>query len=138
MAALVAGASLLGAAMTLAITSVEWYEAAAPCLAAGVIFILHTRWALHKVAGNPLSAVAVTMSGIAVHFGVVVIGGLGLILAAGFDPLATLLSVLAAFAICQPISTLAIRRTILASNAGGVRAASSTHTTRTPFAEASA
>lgn len=139
MAALVLACTVVGGLATLGSETVAWYEAAAPCLVAGLIFIVHAHWAVKKVAADSRAALAVTMSGIGIHFGVVVVGGLGLILGADFHPAAVLFSLLAAFAVCQPLSTLAIRRAILepeaASAAGG---ASNSSSTRTLFAEASA
>ncbi len=138
MAALVAVAAVLGAAITMLFDGVAWYEAAAPCAAAGVIFILQARWSLKKVSTDPLSALRVTMAGVGTHFAVIVGGGVALILALDFNPVAVLCSLLAAFAICQPLSAAAIRRRILAlpseTSAGGA----TSNLTRTPFAEASA
>lgn len=135
-AAVVVASALCGAAAVL-VGAAAWYEAALPCLAAGLIFTAQTRWAMRKVASNPMSAVSVMMAGIAVHFGVIVAGGLGLIFVAGFEPVAVFLSLLAAFLACQPLSTMAIRRTIFAAPD---RTGDGTATTsnRTHFAETSA
>ena len=137
MAALVAAMAALCGVAARFIEGSAWYETTLPCLAAGAIFIAHTRWALRKVAGQPMSAVNVMMSGIAIHFGVIVAGGLGLIFLAGFEPLGVFLALLAAFVVCQPVSTLAIRRAIFAGGSSGAGVGAATMK-RTHFAEGSA
>lgn len=138
MAALVAVTAVLGAAITMLFDGVAWYEAALPCAVAGLIFILQARWSLKKVSTDPLSALRVTMAGVGIHFGVIVGGGVALILALDFNPVAVLCSLLAAFAICQPLSAAAIRRRILALPTDASAGSATSNLTRTPFAEASA
>jgi len=139
MATLVVVASALCGAATALFEGAAWYEAALPCLIAGMIFTAQTRWALRQVAGHPKSAVSVMMAGIGIHFGVIVAGGLGFIFVAGFEAAPVFLSLLAAFLICQPLGTMALRRMILAAPDSGARGAGATTTaTRTHFAEASA
>lgn len=139
MALLIALASGAGAAAARWIEGVLWYEASLPCLAAGTVFIALARWSVRRIESDPASAVRVMMAGIGVHFAVIVGGGLALILAGGFQPAATFVSLLAAFAIGQPLGTIALRRVILASprpgSGGGMGGATST---RALIAEVSA
>ncbi len=140
MTALVAAVVALGAAITLLFQSVTWYEAALPGAAAGTILILQTRWSLKKVSSEPLSALRVTMAGMGVHFGVIIIGGLAFVLGANYQPIAVFGSLLATFAVCQPLGAVALRRRLMtlppAKSGDGATALS--NSTRTPFAEASA
>lgn len=143
MVALIAAATVLGALTTLLFDGVAWYEAALPGALAGIIFILQTRWSLKKVTDDPLSALKVTMAGMGVHFGVIIIGGLAFVLGANFNPIAVFGSMLAAFAVCQPLGTAALRRRIQAlptvtRSSGASTSNSISNPTRTPFAEASA
>lgn len=119
MALLTALASALGACIAPLFEGVRWHEASLPCLAAGTVFIAMTRWSVRRIESEPSSAVRVMMAGIGVHFGVVVGGGLALILAGGFEPVATFVSLLAAFAIGQPLGTAALRRAVFASSRSG-------------------
>ncbi len=139
MAGLVVLAAALSTAATMLLAGAAWYEAAGPGLIAGLIFILQAHWSLQKVSLDPLQALRVMMTNIAIHFTVMVGGGLALVLVAGFDPIAVFVALLAAFAVCQPMSAVAIRRRILAApDSSGRGGASSGNSTRTPFAEASA
>lgn len=137
MAALVAAAAVVAALATLLFDGVAWYEAAAPCAVAGAIFVLHARWSLRRISRDPLSALRVMMAGIGVHFGVIAGGGLALILVANWHPAAVLLSLLAAFVICQPLTTASLRRRLHALPDAGDHG-SARSMTSIPFAEASA